>query len=215
MSRAKSAVSDYLLTGLLVTPDGQPWTGHKGRYYRLKASDGRKGMLADAAAIDAAVLAQVGADMRAPEFVKRLAEIAHTSGLADDPAAPVAAEIARLEKEKARAAALALTSDADTFGRLVEERSHQIAALTRELTALRADAELTRHLQRITPAQIREALLALGPPRDAIGSLVGRVTLDRELGCQIHYKAGGWLSNASPRGFDGWAPGITSAVRVA
>jgi hypothetical protein len=48
------------------------------------------------------------------EFIKKLTETAKTSEMALDPAPTVRKEIAQLEKEKAKAAELSLTSNSST-----------------------------------------------------------------------------------------------------
>ena len=213
VSRAKSASSSYLLTGLLVTSDGRPWTGHKGKYYRLKRSDKGPGKLIECEVIDRAVLAQITSDMRSDEFIEGLLDAARAAGLDRDPAKPLRDRIAQLEREKTKAAELALTvEDGGTFTRLIEERSRQIAALKAELAAIEADAALTQAVRALTSRKLRELLFELGGPTEALPSLVEKIILEPDLTCTIHYHATGCLSMASPRGFDGWTPTVSRRV---
>lgn len=207
VSQAKCAASSYLLTGLLVTSDGRPWTGAKGRYYRLKRSDAGPGKLVERELIDRAVLAQITSDMRSDEFIDGMLEAARAAGIDRDPTKPLRDRIAQLQREKDRAAELALSvEDGGTFTRLVEDRSKQIAALRAELAAIEADAALTQVVRALTPRKLRELLFELGGPSEALPALVDRIVLEPDLSCTIHYRAPGCLSMASPRGRDKWTP---------
>lgn len=209
VSRAKSAMSDYLLTGMMFTSDGRPWTGkNDGRHYRLKPSPAGPGKLVACDMVDRAVLAQITADMQSDAFLGEMLEASRAAGLLTDPVKPLRERRARLEREKTRAAELALSvEDATPFTHLVQQRSEQIAAVTREMDAIEADATLTIAIRELTPGRLRELLFELGGPQEALQALVGRVVLDPDLGCAVHYRAAGGLSMASPRPSDGWVPG--------
>ena len=45
--KAKQGVSNYLLTGLLYTPEGQAWEGWRGQKYRLKPHGQQPGRYID------------------------------------------------------------------------------------------------------------------------------------------------------------------------
>ena len=195
--RAKAASSGHLLTGLLWSGE-QMWVGH-GKYYRLRAQ-GKRGKLVPAAPVDAAVLEQVGIDMQSTEFLQELLSVAQRSPSAIDPAAPIDEQIAKLEREKARAAELALTGDG-IFLQLVRERSTQIEALRREAAALRKDSTLSEHIGRLTVDKLR-AMVDDADPEQALQIFVERIELTPDLTCQIRYKAipgTRWRSMASPR----------------
>jgi DNA invertase Pin-like site-specific DNA recombinase len=212
VSRAKAMSSTCLLTGLLYTSTGQIWVGH-GRYYRLKAKDGQRGKLVPAAQVDAAVLERIGVDMASDVFLEKLLAAARRRKA--DPAEDIASRIGKLEREKARAAELALTADNETFLQLVRQRSSQIEALRREAEAVRTDDVLARQLAGLTLPKLR-ALLADHEPAKAMQSLVERITLEPTLQCQIHYRSvpgrKQWLSVASPRGREGWPPELIQEV---
>ena len=154
------------------------------------------------------MLAQVAEDVNSDEFINKLTEAAKTSGLAQDPALPVRKEIAQLEKEKAKAAELSLTSGSATYIKLVEDRSRQIAALQNELDAVESDARMAEELRRITPKSMKALLQDLESPRALLRGLVERVELDPNLDyCRIHYRLPvNSLSMASPRGFEPLLP---------
>lgn len=130
VTRAKASQSTCLLTGLLYTSEGQMWVGH-GKYYRLKKKGTQRGKLVLAATIDLAVMEQVRCDTRSDVFLQKLLDSARKSKVAKDPASEIESRIQQLEKEKGRAAQLALTSDAPTFLELVVEKTRQIDALRR------------------------------------------------------------------------------------
>jgi DNA invertase Pin-like site-specific DNA recombinase len=187
VSRAKAAQSSFLLTGMLYAGDGQMWVGHGDRY-RLRAHNGRAGKTVPAETVDKAVLEQFDVDIGSDEFLARLLAAAKEIRRAN-PAADVEGRIRKAEREKARAAELALTSDeSGTFLALVKQRSVQIEALKREADAVRADDALSRELASLTVPKLR-AILADRTPAKAIQSLVERVVLDPQLTCRIEYKA--------------------------
>lgn len=216
VSRAKAATSSFLLTGLLYTSDGQIWVGH-GNRYRLKAKEGRAGKTVLAATIDEAVLRQFASDMGSDDFLgKLLAAVKRIRR--GNPAADIDGRIRKAEREKARAAELALTEGAaDIYLALVRQRSEQIDALKREADAVRADDALSRDLASLSVERLR-TVLADRPPAKALQSLVERVILERDLTCQLQYKAvhgrRPWLSVASPTGCEGWPPDLTSYIRL-
>ncbi len=216
VSRAKAATSDFLLTGFLYTADGQMWVGH-GNRYRLKAKDGRPGKTVAAATLDAAVLDQFASDMGSDDFLGRL--LAAVKKIRrSNPTADIETRIRKAEREKARAAELALSESAsETYLALVRQRSEQIEALKREADAVRADDALSRELAGLSIEKLR-AVLADRTPAKALPALVERIILEPDLTCRLEYRAvhgqRRWLSVASPRGFDSWPPELTSLVRL-
>lgn len=214
VSRAKAAQSHFLLTGLLITNDGRQWVGHGSRY-RLRAQAGQPGKTVLAASIDQAVLERFSADLASDGFLSRLLAAAKRIRRAN-PAADIEGRIRKVEREKQRAAELALTSDESaTFLALVRQRSAQVDALRREADAVRADDALSRELATLTVSKLR-AILAERTPAKAIQSLVERVILEPSLTCQLEYKAvlgarGGYVSNPLGDATDGHHP-ITSLV---
>jgi site-specific DNA recombinase len=204
VSRAKAAASHCLLTGYLYTAEGRQWVGH-GQYYRLKAKDGQRGKLIAAAQIDGGVLAQIRADMASDVFLEKMLSAVRRRKA--DPAADIDGRIKALEREKTRAAELAIASDNETYVTLVRQRSEQIEALKREAEAVRTDDALSRQLSGLTLPKLR-ALLGDYDPVKALQTLVERITLEPNLQCQIHYRSvpgrKQWLSVASPKGSHTW-----------
>lgn len=209
VSRAKTAQSSFLLTGLLYTGDGRMWVGH-GTRYRIRAQDGQPGRTVPAATIDHAVLERFAADLGSDEFLEGLLAAAKRIRRAN-PVADVEGRIRKAEREKARAAELALTSeDSGTFLALVRQRSVQIEALRREADAVVADDALSRELASLTIPKLR-AILADRTPAKAIQSLVERIILEPSLTCHLEYKAvlgarGGYVANPLGDATDGHLP---------
>jgi site-specific DNA recombinase len=210
VSRGKAAMSDYLLTGLLRTSDGRLWTGKNGRHYKLRASPAGPGKLVACDPVDRTVLAQIAADMRSEQFLETMIEASRRAGVTADPAKPMRDRIAKLEREKAKAAELAIAGeDGGTFAKLVQERSSEIAALRRELDAIAMDGQLSEMVRQVTPSRLREVLLELGSPEAALQAMVDHITLDPDMSLRVHYRpvlGAIDLSMASPRGFEPLLP---------
>jgi DNA invertase Pin-like site-specific DNA recombinase len=199
VSRGKQAVGRALLAGKLVTADGQPWVAHGG-HYRLRKAGG--GKLVRAAVIERAVTEQLRADCESDTYLAQLVAAVKQQYRAG-PGHDLEGRIRKLEREKARAAELALVDPA--FVDLVAERGRQVEALRRELEAHRQDDRLGDVVRELTVGGLRE-LLADQDPATRIQLLVESVTLNPDLTCQMVYKAAPgamWRSLASPRGFGG------------
>jgi site-specific DNA recombinase len=217
VSQAMAAKSDYLLTGLLYTGDGQMWIAH-GKYYRLKRRDNVPGKTVPAAMVESAVLEQVKSGMKSDLFLRNLLASAQRSRRTTDPAAAIDRQIAKLEKERGRAAHLALTSDADTFTAIVEERSRHIESLRREANAVRQDDTISKRFAGMTVAGLK-GLLGDQSPEKALQTLVDRIVLERDLTCQIELKAvpgrqRRWPGVASPQVRDSWPPELIQRVTL-
>ena len=155
VSRAKASMNDrHLLAGLLCTPDGTLWVGY-GKHYRLRRKAEGRGKLVPADLVERAVRGQLGADMASDAFLSELLATAKRFNATADPAAPVAEQIRLLEKEKARAAELALSTDDEVFINLVAEKSRHIEALQREISAVRKDNAPADHVAALTVEGLR------------------------------------------------------------
>lgn len=217
VSQAMAAKSGYLLTGLLYTGKGEMWVAH-GRYYRLKRRDDVAGTMVRADMVEAAVLEWIEAGMKSDFFLRNLLAAAQRSRRTTDPAAAIDQQIAKLDKERDRAAQLALTSDADTFTGIVEERSRHIESLRREADAVRQDDTLSKRFAGMTVEGLR-GLLADQSPGRALQTLVDRIVLERDLTCQIELKAvpgrqRRWPGVASPQVRDSWPPELIQRVTL-
>lgn len=200
VSQAKRSRSGFLLTEFLEAPDGRRWIG-AGAHYRLRPDAGKPGRWVKAEAVDRAVLAHVRADLREDRFLEELLAAAR-SGETPDEVAPLRAEIARLQRQKVRAARLAMGEEGDAFVALLPELSRQIAALEREAQALELEQRATQGLRGMSKTQLRELLMGLDDDRALVSSLQ-RVVLDPDsLDASLTYR----LSMASPRRFELLSP---------
>lgn len=215
VAKARAARSPALLTGLLFTTEGQQWVGH-GKYYRLR-SKGPRGKLVLAATIDQAVIAQIRADTKSDLFVKALLDAGKRHRETTDPAAAIDARVKQLEKEKAKAAQLALTSDSTTFLQLVEERSRQIDALKREALAVRAEGSFRQHVSDMTPGQMK-AMLADKDPARLLETFLERIILEPDLTCRLYYRVlpgkRRWRTVASPEVSHSWPHELERLLRI-
>lgn len=205
ISAARRAQSDYLLTEVLVAPDGCRWKGSRG-YYCLVRGRGISSRWVKADSIDRAVLGRIRADFREPAMIDQL--LAGLKAMQPAPAAP-RAEIARLTRQKERAARLALEDDGGTFVGLVASLSRQIEALEREALAIERQGLADDGLAGLTRAQVQELLLSLDDDR-ALVAAVQEVVLDpATLQGTLSYR----LSLASPRRSGRWnTPAVPGGV---
>ena len=198
--------TDYLLAGLLMTPDGEKWRG-EGESYRFRSS-GRRGKYVNAQEMERAVWAQVVADTGSDEFVGRL--IAETRKRQDKPgdgAKTLHKEVVTLNAQIARMMELAgqMTIAAPAL-RKVEELETRRQALVAEISRLERERAAEESVAGITEQQVR-AILAdiLDSPTDAgrrqvLDSLVERVALDPStLEARIEYRIEYRRKLASPR----------------
>lgn len=223
VSEGRSGASDYLLTGLLVAPDGRAWTGYRRRQYRLKADNGRRGRYVDMAPLDEAVTGQLLDDLRSPAFVRALTQEARAQSETEDPAEDLRADLAAATAQVERATSLAMElTDPSPMLRKVDElearrRSleDEIRHVDRERSARSALAGITEHQVRALLQGLAEDLAEHPRAKLLLRTFIDRVELDPEaLTCQIHYRVSvdDSLSVASPRGRDGWAA-LTAASR--
>ena len=214
----------YLLSGLLIAPDGQPYAGEtsKGQAaYRL----GKGGRIA-ARLIEAAVLDQVFADLAAPDTAKLIGERLRAH------AAPVARprDLAALKRKLAT-----LDSKIDRLVGLIAEDVDAAPAYRRAIAGMEAEraavggelAEATTAARQATvvpmfgPEEVLRMLASLRTAleadlaeartqaaRDTLHLLIDQVVLDLETRqWEIHYQLTTGVKMASPRGAPA-APGV-------
>ena len=214
-SKGRRAARDHLLTGLLKTPDGEPWYANGRTAYRTKPASGR-GRYVQSAAIEGAVIVKVTDDMQSTAFIRALIDEAHlrTGGKEEDRAGDVRRQVADLGARISRILDLVAggESDAAPLLRKVDElestRRNLITDLDRaeqEQIARRALSDLTEERVR---ALLSETLVNMleadrGNLKDLLRTIVERIELDPvTLECRIHYRIGIESRNslASPRG---------------
>src|SRR5690606_12699264 len=96
---AKSGASDYLLTGLLMAPDGRMWRGDMRTGDKLEAARGQPGRYIQARPVDDAVVQQPLRDLRSPAFVEGMVAKARERAVLDDPAAELRREVTGLTNQ--------------------------------------------------------------------------------------------------------------------
>lgn len=216
ISLAKAASGNYLLSGILVTSDGQPWVG-AGTHYRLKPADGRRGKFVSRDVLERAVTDRLRSDFASDTFVKHITDQVRASNAPGSSAASIQSEIAALKRKQDRAARLAVESGAEAYSRLVQVLAEQIVALQREAAAVAAEDMAGSALRQISLDQVRaivgSRLDDADPDPNAIRAFVARVVLDPPYTeASVEY----CLPMASPRRADRSAAiGPVSVVRLA
>ncbi|GIK24709.1 MAG: hypothetical protein BroJett006_09550 [Betaproteobacteria bacterium] len=222
---------DFLLAGLLFTPDGRQWTGDAhDKAYRI-----RKGQRINAPWVESEVLLQVSADMRDKKFLARIVQQARSMGEAIqvDPVA-IEGDIKKAEKKLANVVDLvAETGDRALLAKM-RELEGEVAKLREAKATWAEQSALKARLLALSEKDVNFALAVSGLEiRDGAGSwegdfgfsdehripadqlrrvlntLASRITLDPETrDISIHYrlrvpaaKATG-TKMASPRGFE-------------
>lgn len=210
VSAAKLANSVYLLGGMLFTSDGRPWVG-AGKHYRLKpTATGLRGKRVDRREIEQAIISTLRGDLRDGSLIDDMITESRKQVTSHDRAAPVRAKMERLERQKQRAAVLALDPDTgSTFLVTIQDLTRQIEALRHEAVAIEKEDQAGEAVRQITPQFLREAIFSLDNDRTLLAALVQRVILDPDLKGRIEYG----LSMASPRRNDRWAATPVSVTR--
>ncbi len=212
----RNVKSDFLLSGLLKSPDGRTWHGNSDnrhiphqRSYRLKTEVGYKKI--DKAAIEGPVINQVLKDLSNPCFVDTLLEAHKTSQKKTD------------NEGKLRANKQKITSIITKQGKLVDlllEQNELKKAIMPRLNVLRKELEMlerqNKDLERVSLNQvnlskplIRKSLESLADQKipTILDELIDYISLNPlTFDCVIHYKLRIEDSNraidASPRGVE-------------
>jgi DNA invertase Pin-like site-specific DNA recombinase len=206
--------ANYLLTGLLKTPDGQPWYGDgKGTYYRVYR-EGRKGKWVPREALETAVVRHVVADLTSPIFVRALLKEARKiqSNLPVDPTLPLRDRIAEITRQTTRAMTLAVQLDNPGPAlQMVNDLEKERAALATEIQRQEQEQAQQQSLAMMDETMIRQFLEGLAETlelsdreamKDALAALIEVILLDPDTqAAEITYKID--VSNrnslASPR----------------
>lgn len=210
--RARNSTSDYLLSGLLVTPDGDPWYGNAGKHYRTKRR-GKPNKWISKAEIEGAVTAQIILDMKSDRFAKALVNEARALLVepANDPATELRQQVTQLDTQISRALDLALELDDRAPAiRRVNELEARRKILATEIEQIETEQAARRAVAGISLDQIRRLLRELTDDlsdrqglKEMIGKFVERVVLDPlSEECSVHYRFAvvDRTDLASPRG---------------
>jgi DNA invertase Pin-like site-specific DNA recombinase len=199
--------ADYLLSGLLVTPDGKPWHGDGDGSYRVG-----KGRRISQEAIEAAVVGMLQSDMVSDVFVAELVKEARRMSAPppDDRLKPLRSQVTAITVKIGRMAELASESTAPRpFLEKIEELERQREKIASELQGLEDQQQAAEVFRAIGEKDVRAMLAALAENlqavdrealKELIGGLVERIELcPTALTARLHLKfaAGDFL--ASPR----------------
>ena len=197
----------YLLTGLMVSPDGESWCGDGGAYRlgkgaRIKADDVER-------AVVEAVIAQLMSDEMCnsiAEHYRRLADASEDTSERDR----LARKTGELERKISRLAELlADTSKPAALMRQIESAESERESLLEQLADIDERRAQVRLIRSISPHAVRVALQSIvaglheqpaDKLRDALVQIVERVVLDpttRSAACTLRVLSGEKL--ASPR----------------
>ena len=215
VSEAKNGNSRYLLTGLLMAPDGTLWSGHAGKYYRLK---GDKGRYVPVASVDSAVMSQILADIRAPEFVDALVQAAKKKAPPkDDPSHDLKREMIDINRRLSRTMDLmADLADPGPAIRKVNDLEVRRQQVQHEIDRLADEKAAALSVTRVSRDEVERILSTLADDlntlpqsqwKQMLSAIIDRVELDpASLECRIAYRVSvsSKLTMASPRGRSGY-----------
>lgn len=196
VTRTRAGATDYLLTGLLKTPSGEPWhVDQGGRYYRTK------GRTVSRVAVDETVLGQVAKDLKSRDFVGAMLERTRQADRSLH-----ATEIAKVRTEMDAIGArqskfLDMASQLAAPGpvlRKIDECERDREALAAHLATLESYQRAAEQLASVSEADVMQALdgvvdqmehLPAADLRALLAGVIERIELDPfALSTRIHYR---------------------------
>ncbi len=205
-SRGRAGASAYLLTGLLMSPDGKPWTASEGKYYRFR-QPGRN-CLVHRAELDTAILNQMTDSMSSDRFCSALAAEARRAASPVDDLKALRREAIAINTRIDRAMTMALDAeDPRPYQRKIDVLERERNETNGRVRQIEDEAKERAVLADVTPEYIRKLLTEIADPTALLKSCVDKITLDpATLECQIAYRLDipNRLSMASPRGRTAW-----------
>ena len=220
-SRSRRTPASYLLTGILKTPNGDPWHGDGEQRYAVKAKSATRKRKVSQERLEQAVLDQVMRDLISPKFIKQLTleAMKYREAHQVDPAQNQRADAAELEKRISKMMEMASTLENPAPAlREVDKLERARNALLSEVRRLESEYTAAAMLDDISEAKIERFLggiaenmetLSREALKDFLANVIGQVTLDPATHeCQINYRIGINLGDkmASPRGFEPLLP---------
>lgn len=200
VNRTRNRESGYLLSGLLVTPDGRTFHGDRGAY-RVK------GMQVQADLVDRAVAAHVLKDLQSPAFVRGTIQAARKLKGADSDKS-LRDALSDTESRLRRLVALVeQTTSPGPILRQIESLEAQRSELSDHLAEAQREAAHRSAMSNVTEHEVRRLLVEQAARiehadpetlRQAIQGLVARVEMEPGH-LRIHYRIGR-DKLASPRG---------------
>lgn len=186
----------YLLTGLMVTPDGKTWQGTTDRgksYYR---TPGRR---VPAMEIEKAIINKVKSDTCSPQFLTQLTNVVKAKYNDQHDLKPLQQKIRLLNTRIADLVNLTLEMENKAPAlRNIDDLENQRETLVKELDRLKEENSTNREAANITEAQVKKALQWHDADiKDHLPSLVEKIILNPQtIHCEILYG----VKVASPRG---------------
>ncbi len=220
-SRNRRTPANYLLTGILKTPEGDPWHGNGGKRYATSAKSTTENRKVCQHRLEKAVLDQVMKDLLSPEFVKQLTREAmkYREAHQADPAKNQRTDAAELETRISKMMEMASNlKDPAPALREVDKLECDRNALLSEIGRLETEYTAASMLDNISEAKIKRFLRGIAENmeslsrealKDFLTNVIGQVSLDPATHeCQINYRIGINLGDkmASPRGFEPLLP---------
>ena len=207
----------YLLAGLLLDPQSQPYTGDSKNgqtFYRQGRGHRISGRI-----IEGAVLDQVFADLAAPETIKLIAQAMRAQSAPQGKPRDLPAlkrKLGTLDGKIARLVDLIATDldAAPAYRRSIATMEAERLAISDEIDQAATDSQQARLVAAWTHADVERLLAGLKnaleadleeerikAARDSLAALVEKIVLDLDSRTwEIHYKFNGGINVASPRG---------------
>jgi len=196
--RATAISQNYLLVGMLATPDGRAWVGSdSGKFYRL-----RRGRRIAAPGLDARVLRQIRRELGSVAFAQAMRDECHRASAAQR-AAPDAARkaLAAVERKIGNLLALAESGKGAALSERLAELDSERARLRQEVESAAESQARAAMLNAVNLSNVRIKLdeLALGlvdtgdvpELRATLAGIVDRIELPEDgSGGTIHYRIG-------------------------
>ncbi|MDB5977271.1 MAG: hypothetical protein JWR07_4031 [Nevskia sp.] len=209
VSQGKAGVSRYLLSGLLMTPNGITWEGNKGAHYFAERPDGSKRYV-PLQTVEQPILDRITSDLPSEPFAQAL--IRETASKGPDYSAQLKElhrRIAEIAVMIDKAASLALgMEDPGPFQRKIEALERERKELVEQQQDLREQEDLGKAVRSISVAEMRHILSDLAESmRDAkpealkvtLRSFVKEIVLDpASLECRIEYAVSATNTGINP-----------------
>jgi len=214
-AKTRRTKADYLLTGLLQTPQGEPWFGNGRNGYLPKKVAGIRNRKIDKEAMEQAVLKQVSSDLRSPEFIKTLTReaIKYREAHQADPAESLRPEVNKLTQKISSLMNMATElADPAPALREVEQLEQKRNALVSEIERREQEYSAAALLDHFTEANVKTFLNGIASDmeimdreakKDFLSLMIDRIVLDPvSHDAEVCYRFSADLRNkmASPRG---------------
>lgn len=205
--KAYRTKSDYLLSGLLKTPDGKAWHADGEGFYRVG-----KGRRVRRDLIERAVMAALGGDLVSDEFVRELVAEAQriSAPPPDSKLKDLRKQVSALTAKIDRLASLAAETDAPRpFLDQIEANEKNRMKLVAELASLELDQEAADVLRAVSAADVKAMLAIMAEHiatvdreamKEMLHGLLETVELcPTSLAARLHYRFATGELLASPR----------------